>query len=81
MRGGEDKETHNIANPKYIGSCRRKIECYCPRCEKTYHRTIHWEGQGVPRIYCHECKLLDDLSPEPQWNPFAKIKRGGAKIA
>ena len=33
-----------------------EIECKCPICEKKYLMLLHWIGNGVPRVFCSECK-------------------------
>jgi Zn ribbon nucleic-acid-binding protein len=33
-------------------------ECICPKCGETHNTLLAWEGSGIPRVYCLECKKL-----------------------
>ena len=34
------------------------VECFCPKCEKSFMHAFDWNftGKGRPRIYCAECR-------------------------
>lgn len=33
-------------------------ECICPKCGCTHESKLAWEGSGIPRVYCIDCKKL-----------------------
>lgn len=45
-------------------------DCICPKCRGIHRVKIFWTGNGIPRIYCHNCRFhsiaLDDLYEEAQ---------------
>ena len=34
-----------------------RIVAVCPCCGKKHEVYSFWTGRGVPRFYCHECKV------------------------
>lgn len=46
-----------------------ETKCFCPKCQKSHTKAIHWTGRGVARKFCSSCKVLvnqiDDISIAP----------------
>lgn len=50
----------------------------CPKCDKLHRVRLMWEGRGVPRVFCQDCKhntvaLIEDIDGS-QYN--ARVARG-----
>lgn len=41
---------------------KKRTVCKCPLCEKLYLSTIRWTGNGMPRIYCDNCKETEMIA-------------------
>jgi hypothetical protein len=50
------------------------IWCKCPKCEIGHIKKIYWTGNGVPRIFCSNCRdtLSEHTRDERVWNLVAK---------
>ncbi len=35
-------------------SLKQRVECICPRCEKTHMCFMYWTGRGIPRVFCKQ---------------------------
>lgn len=73
----QDKPKKNKSN-KSEPTYKSPTQCICPRCSKTHNRMLYWTGRGTPRMYCADCRHMDELdSPEIiyQVNRCANIER------
>ena len=47
-----------------LGSSRKKIKCFCPRCQEYHYLNLFWTGDDeIPKKFCLKCKNMD-----PDWD-------------
>ncbi len=49
---------YNKANAEIYGT---KMVAKCPTCEGEHWVRLKWIGNGMPRIYCDDCKRNNEL--------------------
>lgn len=51
-----DKECNEKYRSYMKESFSKMVECKCPMCETVYKRFLFWTGNGMPRLFCDDCK-------------------------
>ena len=51
-------------------SSKALILCKCPMCEDEHYRLIFWTGQGMPRMYCEDCRQNMTYQTKVSYDPF-----------
>lgn len=54
----------------------KTIKCKCPKCEEIRNTVIKWRGNGMPRIFCSNCKIsIKKIYAETRENIFEKKEK------
>ncbi|GIU69196.1 MAG: hypothetical protein KatS3mg002_0432 [Candidatus Woesearchaeota archaeon] len=40
---------------KFINMKGKTIKVKCPKCQRIHKKNLIWKGNGMPRMYCHNC--------------------------
>lgn len=40
----------------HMNNCKKYHLCICPKCRIKHKKRLFWSGNGIPRIYCKDCR-------------------------
>lgn len=68
------------------GTRGKMTRCRCPKCDKHHKIKLRWIGNGMPRIFCQECKLTlsrhggQDEARYNRWAAFETVRSKAGEL-